>query len=82
MPIWKKRPGGTENEKIDRQGEQKWPQGHQKWSKGHQKWAQRELKGAKRAPKVSQMDQNGDQNQHKINIKDRVAKKMKKGGAR
>ena len=26
------------------------------------------------------MDQNGDQNQHKINIKDRVAKKIKKGG--
>ena len=59
-----------------------WPQGHQKWAKGYQKWAQREPKGAKRAPKVSQMDQNGDQNQHKINIKDRVAKKMKKGGAR
>ena len=28
------------------------------------------------------MDQNGDQNQYKINIKDRVAKKMKKGGGR
>ena len=61
MPIWKKRPGDTENEKIDRQGEQKWPQGHQKWAKGHQKWAKRKPKGtkrqprgAKREPKVSQ----------------------------
>ena len=47
MQIWKIRPGGTENEKIDRQSEQKWPQGHQKWAKGHQE-------GAKRAPKGSQ----------------------------
>ena len=54
MPIWKKRPGGTENEKIDRQGEQKLPQADQKWAKGHQKLTKSEPHGAKRTPKVSQ----------------------------
>jgi len=42
--------------------------GRQKERKGSQKGAKREPKGAKREPKVSQI-------QHKINIKERVAKK-------
>ena len=54
--IWGTTPGGTKNEKIERQGHQKWAHGHPKWAKGHQKWAKREPKGTKRDPKVSQRE--------------------------
>ena len=72
------RVGSTKSEKIERQGRQKWPWVRQKWAKWRQKLAksepkgtQSEPKGAKREPKVSPI-------QHKNNIKDKVAKKMKK----
>ena len=79
-------PGGTKNEKIERQGHQKWAQGHQKWAKGHQKWAKREPKGAKSEPKGAKREPKGAKRepkvspiQHKINIKDKVAKRSRKG---
>ena len=53
-----------------------------KGTKSEPKGAKSEPKGSQSEPKGAKRDQNGDQIQHKINIKDRVAKKMKKGGAR
>ena len=41
--------------------------------------AKREPKGAKREQTGAKSEPNGDQNQHKINIKGRVAKRMRKG---
>ena len=79
-------PGGTKNEKIERQGHHKWAQGHQKWAKGHQKWAKREPKGAQSEPKGAKREPKGAKRepkvspiQHKINIKDKVAKRSRKG---
>ena len=48
---------------------QREPKGSQREPKGSQKGANGSQKGAKREPKVSQI-------QHKINIKDKVAKTM------
>ena len=82
---WKMTPGGPKSEKIEPQGEQKWAQGHQKWAKGSQKWAKREPKGAKsepkgskREPKWAKREPKVSQIQHKINIKNKDSKKVRK----
>ena len=50
-----------------------------KGTKSEPKGAKSEPKGSQSEPKGAKRDQNGDQIQHKINIKDRVAKKSQKG---
>ena len=62
--------GGTKNEKIERQDRQKWAQG----TKSEPKGTKSEPKVSKREPKVSKREPKVSQIQHKINIKDKVAK--------
>ena len=50
-----------------------------KGTKSEPKGAKSEPKGSQSEPKGAKRDQNGDQIQHKINIKGRVAKRMRKG---
>ena len=49
-----------------------------KGTKSEPKGAKSEPKGSQSEPKGAKRDQNGDQNQHKINIKMRVAKRSRK----
>ena len=78
IQIRQTKQGGTKSEKMERQGEQKWSQGHQKWSKGHQKWAKRVPKVAQSEPEGAKRVTKGNHNQHKIDIKEKVAKSMRK----
>ena len=49
-----------------------------KGTKSEPKGAKSEPKGSQSEPKGAKRDQNGDQIQHKINIKDKVAKRSRK----
>ena len=49
-----------------------------KGTKSEPKGAKSEPKGSQSEPKGAKRDQNGDQNQHKINIKMRVVKRLRK----
>ena len=49
-----------------------------KGTKSEPKGAKSEPKGSQSEPKGAKRDQNGDQIQHKINIKDKVAKRSPK----
>ena len=49
-----------------------------KGTKSEPKGAKSEPKGSQSEPKGAKRDQNGDQIQHKINIKDKVAKREPK----
>ena len=53
-----------------------------KGTKSEPKGAKSEPKGSQSEPKGAKRDQNGDQIQHKINIKGRVAKSMDFGRKR
>ena len=73
-------PGGTKSEKIERQGEQKWPQGHQKWAQGHQKWAKGHQKLYKSEPKSAKREPKVDQNPSKDRCWEDIAKSMQTEG--
>ena len=68
-------PGDPKSEKIERQVSKSYPKGTKREPKG----AKSEPKGSQSEPKGAKRDQNGDQIQHKINIKDKVAKREQKG---
>ena len=67
---------------MERQGGQKWYQVHQKLTKGHQKWAKRDPKVAQSVPEGAKRVTKGSQIQRKIDIKEKVAKSMRKRYAR
>ena len=70
--------GYSKNEKIDpwvSKSEGKGTKSEPRDTKSEPKGSQRKPKGSQREPKGAKREPNGEEKQHKINIKDQVAKK-------